>query len=142
MPELTLYQMSVFTTLLLAVAFGQLTVISLGRGWIGDLPVESRRWLIRAHRFGGYIGLFIMVLVSYTCVVYLLPLVGFSPARVAIHDIVGTITIAAVLAKIVIARGLPRFYTALPYFGIVVFGSVVIIWISSAAWYFYYVGFQ
>ncbi len=140
MQELTQYQMSVFTTLLLAIALAQLAVISLGRGWIGNLPVESRRWLIQAHRFGGYIGLFVMLLVSYTCVVYLL--VSFGSARVAIHSIAGTVVIAAVLAKIVIAHGLPRFYTALPYFGIVVFGSVVIIWISSAAWYFYYVGFQ
>lgn len=140
MPELTLDQMSVFTTLLLAIAFGQLTVISLGRGWIGSLPMESRRWLIRAHRFGGYIGLLIMLLVSYTCVVYLL--VSFGPARVAIHSIAGTVMIAAVLSKIFIAHGLPRYFTSLPYFGTVVFGTVIVTWITSALWYFYHVGFQ
>ena len=137
--ELTLYQMSVFTSLLLAIAFLQLAVISLGRGWIGSLPLKSRIWLIRAHRFGGYIGFFIILLVSYTCVVYLT--VRFGPARVAVHSIVGTILIVAVLSKIVIVHGVKRLYTYLPLFGIIVFVSVVIVWVTAALWYFYYQGF-
>ena len=138
--ELTLYQMSVFTTLLLAIAFIQLAVISLGRGWVGSLPLKPRIWLVRAHRLGGYIGLLIMLLVSYTCVVYLT--YGFSPARIAIHIVAGTILIAAVFSKIVIVHGWRRLYTYLPIFGIVVFVAVIVTWATSALWYFYYEGFR
>ena len=127
--------MSVFATLLLGIAFMQLVVISLGRGWAGNLPPDSRSWLIRAHRFGGYIGFFIILLVSYNCVVYLTA--GFGPARVAVHAVFGTVLIAAVLSKIVIVHGWQRLYTYLPIFGIIVFVSVIITWVTSAAWYFY-----
>jgi len=139
--ELTQYQMSVFTTLLLGVAIVQLALISLGRGWIGSYPMEVRRWLLLAHRFGGYIGFFIILLVTYSCVVYY---GGFllSPARVALHSIVGTVMLAIIMAKIVITRGLRQFYAYLPYFGVVLFATVIITWLNSAGWYFWTVGFE
>ncbi len=139
MPELTLYQMSIYTTALLAIAFMQLFLIASGTGWIGNFSLPARRRLITAHRFGGYIGLFIILLVSYTCVVYIG--VTLSPFRVAVHSVVGTVMIVAIICKILITRGVPRLYLSLPMIGAILFTTIIITWLNSAGWYFYYVGF-
>ena len=48
--------------MLLAIAFVQLIVITIGRGQIGGFSPEVRRWLISCHRFEGYLGFFIITL--------------------------------------------------------------------------------
>lgn len=134
MTELTIAQKSILTTALLAIAFIQLIVIIAARGKIGGFSPQVRRRLVKCHRFGGYLAFFIILLVAYSCVFY----IGarLTPARVAVHAILGVATIALIMSKISIARGLRQFYTRLPVLGAALFSTVIVDWIVSAGWYY------
>jgi hypothetical protein len=135
LPELNIQQKSILATALLAIAFIQLIVIIAARGQIGGFSPQVRRWLVRCHRFGGYLGLFIILLVAYSCVFY----IGarLTPARVAVHAVLGLATIALIMTKISITRGLRQFYTRLPVLGAALFSAIVVNWLVSAGWYFF-----
>jgi len=135
LPELTIQQKSILATALLAIAFIQMIVVIAARGQIGDFSPQVRRWLVRCHRAGGYLGFFIILLVAYSCVFY----IGarLTPARVAVHAIMGLTIISLIMSKISIARGLRQYYTRLPVLGAALFSAIVVSWIVSAGWYYF-----
>lgn len=135
LPELTIQQKSILATALLAIAFIQMIVIIAARSQVGGFSPQVRRWLVKYHRFGGYLGFFIILLVAYSCVFY----IGarLSPARVAVHAVLGMAIIALIMSKISIARGLQQFYTRLPVLGAALFSAIVVNWIVSAGWYYF-----
>jgi hypothetical protein len=110
-------------------------VIIAARGQIAGFSPQVRSWLVRCHRFGGYLGFFIILLVAYSCVFY----IGarLTPARVAVHAILGLAIIALIMSKISIARGLRQLYTRLPVLGAALFPAIVVNWIVSAGWYYF-----
>lgn len=72
---------------------------------------------------------------AYSCVFY----IGarLTPARVALHAILGIAIIALIMSKISIARGLRQFYTRLPVLGAALFSAIVVSWLVSAGWYYF-----
>ncbi len=134
MPELSIDQKSLLATGLLAIACVQLLTIAVGRGAGGFSP-GVRRWAVGLHRFGGYLGLFIVLLVAYSCVVFIGPKTG--SLRVAAHSLLGASVIALLFGKITIARGLRQYYPRLPIFGAALFAAVIVNWFISAGWYYF-----
>ena len=133
MLALTLYQKSILATALLAIAFLQLMVMAAGRGWIGGYSLDVRRRLIQFHRFEGYIGFIIILLVAYNCVFNVGVRIG--SARIAVHSLLGITVISLAMGKILINRGLRRYYPRLPLLGALLLAALIGIWIVSAGWY-------
>jgi hypothetical protein len=132
--ELTLYEKSLLATLLLVLAVGQFIAIGVARGWIGRYPPETRRRAAAWHRTEGYVALLIILIVAYECVFVIGP--RYHPVRVAVHSVLGTSVVALIWIKVSIGRVFRRKYRWQPAVGKTLLGAVVLLWLSSAGWYF------
>jgi Family of unknown function (DUF6529) len=106
----------------------------------GRLPFASiPGWLPTAHRASGLIAFLISLPVVYHCLWAL----GFQDysTRVLVHSIAGCFFYGAFVAKMLWVRtsGLPPL--VLPIIGGTVFTSLVVIWFTSAFWFFDNIGF-
>jgi len=102
----------------------------------GRLPGAGQApgWLAPVHRWSGSVAFVVTVPVALHCVWSL----GFvtSPARVLLHSVVGCAFYGAYAAKMLglRLRGMPQW--ALPVLGGSVFALFVVLWLTSALWFF------
>jgi Family of unknown function (DUF6529) len=122
-----------FATAAVILALVQVTTAARIYGKLSFLP-ERGRTVARVHRWSGRIAFLCTLPVFFHCVTIL----GFQTpdARVAIHSIVGTFVYGVFVAKVLIVRdhSLPGW--ALPTAGLTLASTLVVLWLSSALWYF------
>ena len=93
------------------------------------------RWVPRAHRLSGVAAFWLTIPVAYHCLWSL----GFqtsSGARVWIHGIAGCFFFGALATKVFVVRSPRAPSWALPLLGGAVFSALVVIWSTSALWFF------
>jgi hypothetical protein len=129
---MTLLQKSVLATVLLVLALGQLTSISIARGWLGSHGGRALRRALVAHRIGGYTGLAIILFIAFNCL-FIIHYVG-NPYKY-MHMTLGALAVAIVMAKVTIARGCRCLKQALPRFGAALLITIAGAWFTSALWY-------
>jgi Family of unknown function (DUF6529) len=123
-----------------AATLGLFQVISALRIY-GKLPVPRTmpRWLPLAHRLSGTVAFLLAVPVAYHCLWAL----GFqdTDSRVMWHSIAGCFFFGAFAAKVVVVetKNLPG--PALPVAGGLLFSALVVVWLTSALWFFREFGF-
>jgi hypothetical protein len=104
--------------------------------WIyGRLPLgPPPAWVTPAHRWSGTVAFVVSLPVAIHCL-WSLGLATSSP-RVLVHGIAGCAFYGAYAAKMVGLRvsGLPGW--ALPVLGGLTFGLFVLLWLTSALWFF------
>ena len=102
----------------------------------GRLPGAGRapRWLPQAHRWSGSVAFVLTLPVALHCV-WSLGFVSTTP-RVLAHGLAGCCFYGAYAAKMLglRLRGLPGW--ALPVLGGSLFGAFVLVWLTSALWFF------
>jgi hypothetical protein len=122
-----------FATAAVALAIGQL----IGGLWMYGKLGKSRppRWVRTGHRLAGTLAFFLAIPVAYHCL-WALGFHSDQGARVLVHGTLGTLFFGALTTKVLVVeqRGMPRW--ALPLMGGVVFSALVLVWFTSALWYF------
>jgi hypothetical protein len=101
----------------------------------GKVPrVTAPSWIGGLHRWSGRIAFLLAVPVAIHCL-YALGFQNYS-TRVLLHSLVGCLFFGAFTVKMLILpkKGLPGW--VLPFWGAVVFTSLVVIWLTSAYWFF------
>ena len=122
-----------FTTAALA-----LVLVQVGSAlWMwGRLPGAGRApaWVAPLHRWSGAVAFTVTVPVALHCI-WSLGLVT-SPGRVLVHGLVGCLFYGAYAAKMLglRLRGGPGWL--LPVLGGLVFTAFVVLWLTSAVWFF------
>jgi len=110
--------------------YGKLRVPRVAPSWLGD-----------AHRLSGTLAFLFSLPVAYHCLWAL----GFErhpdPLRRFVHSIAGCFFYGAFTAKVVIVRSRRLPGWALPVAGGAVLSALVVIWLTSALWFFRDVGF-
>ena len=130
----TLHFKAWLTTLALILAIVQL----VGALWMyGKLPVRSTpTWVGPAHRIIGSLALLASLPVAYHCLWSL----GFNPdpggSRRFWHSVFGCVFYGAFATKVVIVRSRRMPGWALPVAGGILFGALVLIWLTSSLWFF------
>jgi hypothetical protein len=96
-------------------------------------------WLPLVHRISGTLVFLLAAIVAYHCLWAL----GFQDysTRVLVHSIAGCFFFGAFAAKVVVVewKSLPRL--ALPVAGGLLFSAFIVIWYTSALWFFRQFGF-
>jgi hypothetical protein len=122
----------------LATAAVLLLVVQLVTAlWMwGRLPRAGAApgWVAPAHRWSGSVAFVLTVPVALHCL-WALGL-GSPTPRVVLHSVAGCLFYGAYAAKMLglRLRGLPGW--ALPVLGGTVLGSLVLVWLSAALWFF------
>ena len=101
----------------------------------GKVPrVSAPSWIGGLHRWSGRIAFLAAVPVAIHCL-YALGFQNYS-TRVLLHSIFGCLFFGAFTVKMLILpkKGLPGW--VLPFAGAVVFTALVLIWLTSAYWFF------
>lgn len=105
-----------------------------------SIPREMPSWLPMLHRVTGTVAFILVVIVAYHCLWAL----GFqrSEPRLLFHSILGCFFFGAFTAKVIVvqSKGLPGWW--LPVAGGSLFTALVLLWLSSAGWFFVTFGFQ
>ena len=117
----------------IVLAIGQVTTAL----WLyGRLPGVRRvpRRLPTVHRALGVLTFLFTVPVAYACLWSL----GFqhTDTRVLVHSIAGCFFFGAFAAKVVVVRSRSLPGAALPVAGGLLFSALVVIWLTSALWFF------
>ena len=123
-----------------ALAVGVFQVLSALRIYeVVRVPRALPRWLPTVHRLTGVLVLLLALPVAYHCLWAL----GFQDfdTRVEVHSFAGCFFFGAFAAKIVVVESerLPRL--ALPLAGGLLFSGLVVLWWTSALWFFGEFGF-
>ena len=101
----------------------------------GKVPrVAAPSWIGGLHRWSGRIAFLLAVPVAIHCL-YALGFQDYS-TRVLAHSLLGCAFFGAFTVKMLILpkKGLPGW--VLPFWGAVVFTALVLIWLTSAYWFF------
>ena len=97
-------------------------------------------WLGILHRVTGTVAFVLVVIVAYHCLWAL----GFQRGdpRLLFHSVMGCFLFGAFTAKVIVvqSKGLPGWW--LPIAGGSLFTALVLLWLSSAGWFFVTFGFQ
>jgi hypothetical protein len=122
-----------FATAAVVLALVQVTTAARIYGKLSFLP-ERGRTVARVHRWSGRIAFLCTLPVFFQCVTIL----GFETpdARVAIHSVVGTFVYGVFVAKVLIVRDRSLPGWALPTAGLSLASVLVVLWMTSALWYF------
>jgi len=122
-----------FASAALILALVQVTTAARIYGKLSFLP-ERGRTVARVHRWSGRIAFLCTLPVFFHCVTIL----GFQTpdARVAIHSVVGTFVYGVFVAKVLIVRDRSLPGWALPTAGLTLASTLVVLWLTSALWYF------
>ena len=104
------------------------------------IPREMPPWLPMLHRVTGTIAFVLVVIVAYHCLWAL----GFQRGepRLLLHSLLGCFFFGAFTAKVIVvqSKGLPGWW--LPVAGGSLFTALVLLWLSSAGWFFVTFGVQ
>jgi hypothetical protein len=107
--------------------------------WLfGRLPFVRRRpaWLARTHRSVGLTAFLLSLPVAFCC----LYSYGFAPepmtARTLAHSVLGCLFYGVFAVKVVAVRGRRLAAWVLPVAGGTLFTLVVLLWMTSALWFF------
>jgi hypothetical protein len=118
-----------------AAALVVVQVLSALAMW-GRLPgvSEAPGWVSAAHRWSGTVAFLVTLPVAFHCVWSL----GLEdePARVLVHSVAGCVLYGVFAAKMLALRlrGLPS--ATVPVLGGLLAGVIVVVWFSSALWFF------
>src|SRR6266496_5178520 len=121
----------------LATGAAVLALVQLGSALVmyGKVPrVTAPPWIGGLHKWSGRIAFLLTVPVAVHCL-YALGFQQYS-TRVLIHSVFGCLFFGAFTVKMLILpkKGLPGW--VLPVVGAVVFTMLVVIWLTSAYWFF------
>jgi hypothetical protein len=127
----------------LSVVIGVLAVLQLvGALWMyGRLGVRAPSWLGTAHRVSGAVAVVLIVVVAYHCLWALgLETGTFAsgepvPMRTLVHGVLGCVVIGALVVKAVAVRSKRTPGWFLPVAGGLLFALLVVVVLTSAAWY-------
>ena len=101
----------------------------------GKVPrVAAPSWIGGLHQWSGRIAFLLSVPVAVHCL-YALGFQDYS-TRVLIHSVLGCLFFGAFTVKMLVLpkRGLPGW--VLPVLGAIVFAALILIWFTSAYWFF------
>ncbi len=105
-----------------------------------SIPRRLPPWLGIVHRITGTVAFVLVVIVAYHCLWAL----GFqrSEPRLLVHSLLGCFLFGAFTAKVIVVQSsnLPGWW--LPIAGGSLFTALVLLWLSSAGWFFVTFGFQ
>ena len=124
-----------------AVAFGVVQV-STGARIFGKLqrvvPI-GRPYVNRIHRWSGRLAILCTLPVAFHCIFIL----GFktTDARVLAHSILGSFVYGVIVVKVFFVRDRDHPRWTLPVVGGTLFTTLVLLWSTSAYWYFTHVRF-
>ena len=126
----------------LSLLFGVFQLLSALRlyGKI-KIPRDMPSWLGQAHRLSGTLAFLVSLPVAYHCLWGL----GFATeggSRRVWHSIFGCAFYGAFAAKVLIVRSRRMPNWALPVVGGLTFAVLVLVWYTSALWYFTNTGFE
>jgi len=112
-------------------------VIQVGSALVmyGKVPrVSAPSWIGGLHRWSGRIAFLLTVPVAVSCL-YALGFQTYS-TRVLIHSVLGCLFFGAFTVKMLVLpkRGVPGW--VLPVTGAIVFAMLILIWFTSAFWFF------
>jgi hypothetical protein len=118
-------------------------LVQLGSSLImyGKVPgIAGPSWIGGLHRWSGRIAFIVTVIVAVHCL-YALGFETFN-ARVLAHSIAGCLFFGVITAKLLALtrRGMPGW--VLPVLGGLAFALLVLIWFTSAFWFFSIFGFR
>jgi hypothetical protein len=116
------------------VLAGAAVQLVLALGIFGRVPGTPRAGLSTAHRLVGLAVLAASAPIAYHCM--LAYGVRTFDTRIAVHSVAGSFVYGAVAAKLVIVRTRRLPGWALPVAGGVLVTTVVVLWYTSALWYF------
>jgi hypothetical protein len=118
-------------------------LVQLGSSLVmyGKVPwISAPSWIGALHRWSGRIAFIVTVIVAVHCLYAL----GFETynTRVLLHSIAGCLFFGVITAKLLALtrRGLPGW--VLPVLGGLAFALLVLIWFTSAFWFFSIFGFR
>ena len=123
-----------------AVAFA---LVQLGSSLVmyGKVPgISAPSWIGGLHRWSGRIAFIITVIVAVHCL-YALGFETYTP-RVIAHSIAGCLFFGVFTIKMLALtrRGMPGW--VMPLLGGLAFALLVLIWLTSAFWFFSFFGFR
>jgi len=125
----------------LASGAAVLALVQLGSSLVmyGKVPkITAPSWIGGLHRWSGRLAFILTVPVAVHCLYAL----GFEnyDTRVLLHSIAGCLFFGAFTVKMLALprRGMPGW--VLPLFGGLVFTLLIVIWFSSAFWFFSFFG--
>lgn len=126
-----------FKTWFATAAFVFILFQVLSALWMwGRLPGagQPRAWVAPIHRWSGAIAFVLLIPVALNCL-YSLGWSDYSN-RTLVHSIAGCVFYGAYSAKMLglRLRNLPGW--AIPFFGGLLFASFIVLWSTSAAWFF------
>jgi hypothetical protein len=121
----------------LATVAAVLALVQVGSALVmyGKVPrVSAPSWIGGLHKWSGRIAFLATVPVAVHCV-YALGFADYS-TRVLIHSVLGCLFFGAFTVKMLVLpkRGVPGW--VLPVLGAVVFAVLILIWFTSAYWFF------
>jgi hypothetical protein len=121
----------------LATGAAVFAIVQVGSALVmyGKVPrVTAPSWIGPLHQWSGRIAFILTVPVAVHCL-YALGFASYS-TRVLIHSILGCLFFGAFTVKMLILpkRGLPGW--VLPVLGAAVFAILILIWFTSAYWFF------
>ena len=122
-----------FATAAIGLALFQLLTALRMYGRLGRR--RGPKWVPRAHRVSGVGAFWLTIPVAYHCLWSL----GFqldSGARILVHGVAGCFFFGALTAKVLIVRSRHMPSWALPVIGGAVFSALVVVWSTSALWFF------
>jgi hypothetical protein len=123
-----------------AIAFA---LVQLGSSLVmyGKLPgISAPPWIGGLHRWSGRIAFITTVIVAVHCL-YALGFETFTP-RVLAHSVAGCLFFGVITVKMLALtrRGMPGW--VMPLLGGLAFALLVLIWFTSAFWFFSFFGFR
>lgn len=117
-------------------------VIQVGSSLVmyGKVRISAPSWIGALHRWSGRVAFIACVMVAVHCL-YALGFETYNP-RVLFHSIAGCVFFGVFTAKMLALtkRGMPGW--VLPVLGGVAFALLVLIWFTSAFWFFSIFGFR
>ncbi len=118
-------------------------LVQLGSSLVmyGKVPgITAPSWIGGLHRWSGRIAFIVTVIVAVHCL-YALGFESFN-ARVLLHSIAGCLFFGTITVKMLALtrRGMPSW--VLPVVGGLAFTLLIVIWFTSAFWFFSIFGFR
>lgn len=129
---MTLFQKSLLATAVMVLALVQLLLIATARGWIGSSSGRTQRRALYLHRAGGYLGMAIILLIAYNCI---LKIHWIGNPYKPWHMLFGASATVLVLSKVSIARVFRGWRRRLPAVGLTLLAALAGAWTTSALWY-------